>query len=221
MEKQKNFQRTFQLAAAKLRRLGINHLQNYPGITVTAGDNDATVIALPFFGRQHQIDYPELTFSSNGDPVVSLAARIVILHFLIKADVPPVPEGLVNYGRLPGAGFYFPVFKRKSTDQLVARLGNDMEAFRHAGRELGGRAGDVGDASFILPALPGFDLTLVAWEGDEDFPPAYDILFDRNIVRYLSWEDIVVLAQMAVKRIIARAGVSPRPEITSAAAPDE
>ncbi|MBN2232628.1 MAG: DUF3786 domain-containing protein [Deltaproteobacteria bacterium] len=219
MEKQKNFQRTFELAADELRRAGIDHLHRYPGIMMKAGNAGGTAIELPFFGRRHTIIYPDCTFTGTGDAAVSLAARIIILHFLRQADNPPVFEELVNYGRLPGAGFYFPVFKRKSTDQLAAKLGNDMDAFRRAGRELGGREEDLGDASFILPALPGFELTLVAWEGDEDFPPAYDILFDRAIARYLSWEDIVVLAQMAAKRVIARAAVTPLKDTTRDAAP--
>ncbi len=105
---------------------------------------------------------------------------------------------------MPGASFYFPVFKRKTTDLLAARLGNDGAAFQAAGVALGAVPYDLGDAAFVLNALPGIDLTMVFWEGDEDFPPAYDILFDAAIDRFLSLEDIVVLAQMATKRVLAR-----------------
>jgi hypothetical protein len=42
------------------------------------------------------------------------------------------------------------------------------------------------------------------WGADEEFPPSIHILFDRSIEGYLSLEDVVVLGEMASKRLIAR-----------------
>ena len=201
MKKQKNYQQTFALAAEKFREADISYLENHPEIHY---DQGGKIISLPFFQRPYHISYPELEFSCPQEPVISLVSKIIILHYLINATHSTRTGQLTNYGGIPGGSFYFPVFKRKTTDILLDKLGNDGEAFKRAGEKLGAAAADLGDVSFTIGTLPDIDLTLVFWEGDEDFPPAYDILFDPAIDRYLSLEDIVVLAQMATKRVLSR-----------------
>ncbi len=201
MQKQKNYQQTFALAAEQFRKADLSYLESHPGINY---NQEERFISLPFFQRPYRITYPELEFSCPQEPVISLVSKIIILHYLINATHSTRTGQLTNYGGIPGGSFYFPVFKRKTTDILLTKLGNDGEVFKRAGEKLGATATDLGDVSFTIRTLPDIDLTLVFWEGDEDFPPAYDILFDPAIDRYLSLEDIVVLAQMATKRVLSR-----------------
>ncbi|NIA19302.1 MAG: DUF3786 domain-containing protein [Xanthomonadaceae bacterium] len=201
MQKQKNYQRTFALAAEKFRNTDISYLDTHPEISYNKQDG---IIALPFFQRPYTISYPELAFSCPQEPVISLVSKIIILHYLINANHSTRTGELTNYGGIPGGSFYFPVFKRKTTDILLAKLGNNGEALKRAGEILGATTSSLGDVSFTIRALPDIDLTLIFWEGDEDFPSAYDILFDAAIDRYLSLEDIVVLAQMVTKRVLSR-----------------
>ncbi len=201
MQKQKNYQRTFALAAEKFRDTDISYLEAHPEITYNKQDG---IIALSFFQRPYTISYPELVFSCPQEPVISLVSKIIILHYLTNATHSTRAGELTNYGGIPGGSFYFPVFKRKTTDILLAKLENNGEALKRAGEILGATANSLGDVSFTLRALPDIDLTLIFWEGDEDFPSAYDILFDATIDCYLSLEDIVVLAQMVTKRVLSR-----------------
>ncbi len=202
MQKQKNYQRTFALAAEKFRNTDISYLDTHHEINYNKQNG---IIALSFFQRPYTISYPELAFSCPQEPVISLVSKIIILHYLINATHTTKTGQLTNYGGIPGGSFYFPVFKRKTTDILLAKLGNNSEALKRAGEALGATTTSLGDVSFTIRALPDIDLTLIFWEGDEDFPSAYDILFDAAIDRYLSLEDIVVLAQMATKRVLSRA----------------
>jgi len=202
MQKQKNYQRTFALAAEKFRNTDISYLDTHPEINY---NQENGIITLSFFQRPYTISYPELAFSCPQEPVISLVSKIIILHYLINATHSTRTGQLTNYGGIPGGSFYFPVFKRKTTDILLAKLGNNGEALKRAGEALGAAATSLGDVSFTIRALPDIDLTIIFWEGDEDFPSAYDILFDAAIDRYLSLEDIVVLAQMATKRVLSRA----------------
>jgi hypothetical protein len=45
-------------------------------------------------------------------------------------------------------------------------------------------------------------LGLVLWKGDEEFPPEGNILFDSSITGYLPVEDIVILAETVVWKLI-------------------
>jgi len=195
----------------KFRNADISYLDTHPKINYNKQNG---TIALSFFQRPYTISYPELAFSCPQEPqrpytisypelafscpqepVISLVSKIIILHYLINAT---------HSSRTGQLSFYFPVFKRKTTDILLTKLGNNGEEFKQAGEALGATTSSLGDVSFTIRALPDIDLTLIFWEGDEDFPSAYDILFDAAIDRYLSLEDIVVLAQMVTKRVLSR-----------------
>ncbi len=69
---------------------------------------------------------------------------------------------------------------------------------------MGGEEATFGDVSFSLKILPRVAMTFVLWKGDEEFPPAIQILFDRVVDRYLSLEDVVVLGEMTSRRLIAK-----------------
>lgn len=60
----------------------------------------------------------------------------------------------------------------------------------------------MGDASVLIWAFPRVPIGLVLWKGDEEFPPAGNILFDSSIPAYLPVEDIVVLTETVVWKLI-------------------
>jgi len=45
---------------------------------------------------------------------------------------------------------------------------------------------------------------LVLWRGDEEFTPEGNVLFDASITGYLPVEDIVILAETVVWKLIKR-----------------
>jgi hypothetical protein len=45
-------------------------------------------------------------------------------------------------------------------------------------------------------------ITLVLWRGDEEVAPNGSILFDANIADYLSAEDVTVLCETLVRRMV-------------------
>jgi hypothetical protein len=91
---------------------------------------------------------------------------------------------------------------------LVRKFGKSAKGFRAIGVKLGGEPADVGDASFALGVFPFIRLQYVLWEGDGEFPPTVQLLFDASVDHYLSLEDIVVLGQMATGRLIHRATIN-------------
>jgi hypothetical protein len=100
---------------------------------------------------------------------------------------------------------YAGVFARRVTEPLIKKFGKSAKEFKEIGIRSGGNPMDVGDASFTLNALPMIPLQYVLWEGDDEFPPSLQLLFDASVDHYLSLEDIVVLGQMSTARLIHRA----------------
>ena len=201
LTKQKNYQQSFELACASLKEMDLEERAKKAGADYQKGE-DGTKIIIDFFAEPYHIHFPQIEFYSPSKKTVSLVTRILLLHYLIRADGSPLTGKWVGYKDIPGGLLYAGVFARRVIEPLVRKFGNSAKWFKEIGKKLGGKSVEVGDASFILHAFPFIPLQYVLWEGDEEFPPSVQLLFDASVDHYLSLEDIVVLGQMATGRLI-------------------
>ena len=67
---------------------------------------------------------------------------------------------------------------------------------------MGGCKADYGDAAVTINGFKMVPVTIVLWRGDEEFPPRGNILFDSTIPEYLSTEDITVLCDAIIWRLV-------------------
>ena len=167
---------------------------------------EGTVIRLPFFRRLVEITYPEgrVTYAESTE-APSLQEQGLILHYLLGAcDLPPTKE-LITFREIPSGEFYYQPFVNRAQIPLVNTFGSDLVLFRTAGLKAGGTEAGMGDASLTFHPLPKVPVTLVLWQGDEEFPSTSNILFDGNIKHYLDGEDIAFLAGIVVYKLMAQA----------------
>jgi len=201
LSKQKNYQQSFELACASLREMDLKERAKKAGAQYRKGEDGERII-IDFFLEPYDICFPQVEFYSPSKKTVSLVARILILHYLIRADGSPLVGKWVGYKDIPGGLLYAGVFARRVTEPLVRKFGRSAKLFEQIGIRLGGESAGVGDASVALQVLPSIPLQYVLWGGDEEFPPSVQLLFDVSVDHYLSLEDIVVLGQMATGRLI-------------------
>ncbi len=201
LEKQKTYKKVFDLACEELRASDIAGRLDAAGVTYTMKDGSNEVEA-PFFEERITVEIPGFSFRSSDGSNVTLATKILILHYLLKSSGRPLSGEKIPYEDIPGCRPYQPVFERRVVRPLLSAFGFDRDLFRSAGEAMGGVQEPFGDASFTLRALPMIPLTFILWEGDQEFPPSLKILFDPSVDTYLPLEDITVLAKLAAVRII-------------------
>jgi hypothetical protein len=203
LTKQKNYQQSFELACSRIKEMDLEERARKARADYQRLENGERII-IRFFSEPHHIDFPQIEFSSPAKRTVSLVTRILILHYLIRADGSRLTGRWVGYKDIPGGLLYASVFARRVTEPLVRKFGKSAKWFNEIGTKLGGEPAEVGDASFMLRVFPFIPLEYILWEGDEEFPPAVQLLFDASVDHYLSLEDIVVLGQLATGRLIHR-----------------
>ncbi len=164
-----------------------------------------TTMEVPYFDEIITIRLPGFSFESSKDANVTLVSKIIILHYINNASGIPLTGEKVAYGDIPSCLHYEPVFTKRVLKPLQNAFGYDKYTFLEAGLALGGKKEEYGDASFTLFAFPKVPITFILWEGDEEFPPSAKALFDPSITGYLPLEDIVVIAKLAVSRILKTA----------------
>jgi hypothetical protein len=202
--RQKAYRKTFELACSRLGELPLEERAAKAGVGFVRKEGVAH-LSIPFFDENIELAAPGFVFKSSKGSNITLTAKIVIMHYLIQASGARVGAGLKPYEDIPGCRVYLPAFERRVVAPLLRAFGYSRDAFSAAGKALGGKAEEYGNASFTLYAFPRVPVTFILWEGEEEFPPSIKVLFDQSIHAYLPLEDIVVVSKMAATRMLKEA----------------
>jgi hypothetical protein len=163
----------------------------------------AREIALNYLNERYRIAVPDgEVLEGSSDAEVALRDKILILHYFIGARGTPATGRLIAYKQLLGGVSYFPAFSHRAIAPLVRGFGRSPELLIGAASRLGGHETAHGDVSVSINAFDHVPITLVLWRGDEEVAPNGSILFDANIPDYLSTEDVTVLCETVVRKMV-------------------
>jgi len=191
------------------KKIAVQKLAERPltEILQTAGfeKSDENGFEIPFFDRVYEVSFPEFDFKdlSDEDKEVPLQEQVLILHYLISEDKHTSAGKWIAYREIPGAAFYFSAFVKRAIDPLKKVFGQNKSGLIKASHQVDGKAVEPGDAAFEFKLFPRVSLQVILWEGDDEFPPEANILFDETIGDIFSPEDVAWLAGMLVYRLIS------------------
>jgi hypothetical protein len=195
------------LALEALRPGDLKERARRSGARWEIGPDGQPRIGLRYLNREVEVSFPAGTVEPlDGGGSIAPREEILILHYLETAQGTPISGQWVSFGSLPEGAFYGPVFQKRVRAPLVRSFGENPEALLRFLLPLEGEPLALGDAAVKIPALPRVPIALVVWKGDEDFPPEGNILFDSTVKDYLPVEDMVVLAETLVWKLIKSQG---------------
>ncbi len=199
-----DYKESFRLACEKLKKVNPHRVAKLGGAGIDVNELGQPRIKVPFFNREHVITIGDDVdiVCTNSSKEVPLPEKIVIAHYLLKANGSKLTGNLINFRQIPDGHFYYSAFQKRATDPLRFTFGGNPRALLDCGVELGATPSTYGDYSIRVSVLPRVPLILVVWKGDDEFPPEASILFDDSIVNYLPIEDIAVISGMTVYRLM-------------------
>lgn len=189
---QDGYQLAYEKACAELA------VQNPAELAANSGadfDEAKSVFVLKYITDVYTVSYPdgEVAFADRQE-AVPMAARVVLLHYLLTAGGQPVSGQLISFKEIPGGMIYLQPFNGRVLGAFKAIFGKNAGLLTKVGEKVGGKIDRYGDASVTLDILPCVPITYVIWEGDEEFPANATALFDATAQYYLPTEDLVVAA---------------------------
>ena len=194
---------SFNLAAGRLVAIA-----DYDKLSLQSGARYRLVdtgylIFLSFFDKTYRISVPDVNVSiTDCSEAVPLREQVLILHYLLNARGTPLGSNLITFWDLPEGPVYFRTFRQRTLKPLIDSFGENPRGLLLAGKVLGGRQSVYGDTAVTIDAFSRVPVTLVLWSGDAELPPEGNILYDSSIVDYLPTEDIIVLTEMLVWKLI-------------------
>lgn len=178
-------------------------LARFSGAVMERDKQGNISFCLNFLNSEIILSWPELAFAQKAsDKELPIQQQILLLHYLYGAwssGGAEITGEWISFQEVPDGKFYLDAFHRRAKNPMVQAFGHRPELLVKLAREaFGAEPSDQGDVSVLVKALPLVPVALIIWEGDEEFPPEGNILFDRNILKMLSAEDIAWLSGMVV-----------------------
>lgn len=157
---------------------------------------------VPFLRQDYYIHFPDGSVEMVGKKEeVDQTVQILLLHYLTHASPGQVQDKLISFKELPGGMIYVEPFTNRAIRPLVGIFGNNPSKLVEAGESLGGKRRNMGDAAVTVPVLPKIPITFVIWEGDDEFPPAGNVLFDSSAPFHLDTEDYALLPGLVLSEM--------------------
>jgi hypothetical protein len=198
--REEGFELSYKLARKQLSKISDIEEQCHKSGTQCVEHNK---IIIDYLNQPYHITIPDVEISlTRSKTEVPLKDKILILHYFTLSKGSPPTGILINFKQLPGGVSYFPAFSQRAINPLVKHFGQKPELIIELSAKLGGYKADHGDASVTINAFNHVPITFALWRGDEEFSPSGAILLDANISDYLSTEDITVLCETVVWKLI-------------------
>ncbi len=208
-EKKTNFQPAMNKGEEELRKVW-NSDEKKAAIPELCGCTvDKNGIRLLYFKARCSIDMPDCEISPAD---LKLYEKILLLHYLSRplsfnGALPPPREEQkwITFKQLPNAEFYNATYQKRGPNIILSAFAKRPDRLVEAGKNMGGEKGSYGDYSVVVSPLPKIDAMAVLYAGDDELPPAAEILFPADIHRYLPLEDTAVLSGIIAVRLMKAA----------------
>jgi len=189
---------------AEIRKTDPHILAGRTGANYEARDPQQGAFAFDLWGNPMRLTFPALILQdAKGNVEPNVAYQALVMYYFHTADGAARAYRWIAFSELPDGRFYSQAFQGYTGGELARVFHNQRQAFEDAARRCGGERLDFGDAAFAYDLLPRVSLLAVMWEGDEDFPPSYKILFDAAAGHYLPTDACAIAGSMLSRRLIA------------------
>lgn len=159
-------------------------------------DKDAYTVEL--LGDTYELGVKERRSSSVSCNVPTKDfLTILLLHYLIgslKGGFTPSGEW-ISFKDVENGEIYYPAFREGAIKPLLRKFGDNPKGILAALEKFKGKSIKEGDAGIEITTFKDMSVRIVLWKGDEEFGPEATLLFDRNIPKLFTMEDIVVFSR--------------------------
>ena len=170
-------------------------------------DAERGVFTMRLMYVDYEISWPKFAIASedpNGFALKSLPAQMLLIRFLLEGCASVGSGKFLTYREMPWGDVYLKPFTGRCITRAAFTFGTRLQAFQKALDNSPAIRLNNGDASYQLEIMPGYDVQIIVWEGDDEFPPNTQILFSDNFPKAFSAEDRTVVGDLFISDVKRR-----------------
>ena len=155
-------------------------------------------------GRTFAISHPVYALRAlDGQPLPPLPTQTFLLRYLLEGKKISWSGTWKTFREMPWGEMYIKPYTGRVLTRAAFTFGTKVAAFRAACEKMGAVPVSHGDAGYRFCLLGEYQMQVLVWEGDEEFPPNAQILYSNNFADGFAAEDRVVAGDILISMVKA------------------
>ncbi len=156
-------------------------------------------------GRTYAISHPDYAIRPlDGGPLPPLPVQTFLLRYLLESKAAAWTGAWKTFREMPWGEMYITPYTGRVLTRAAFTFGTRIAAFRAACEKMGALKLPHGDAGYQFDLVGNFQMQILVWEGDEEFPPNAQVLYSDNFAQGFAPEDRVVAGDILISAIKAQ-----------------
>lgn len=165
---------------------------------------DGAEFTLRLLEREFAIAHPSYAIRAlDGGAVPPLPTQTFLLRYLLEGKNIKWNGQWKTFREMPWGEMYIQPYTGRVLTRAAFTFGTRVEAFRKAAERMNAVKLPHGDAGYQFELVHGYQMQILVWEGDEEFPPNAQVLYSDNFETGFAPEDRVVAGDILISTIKA------------------
>ena len=153
-------------------------------------------------GREYAISHPEYSIRAvDGGNLPPLPTQTFLLRYLLEAKMVAWQGQWKTFREMPWGELYIKPYTGRVLTRAAFTFGTRVQKFRAACEKMGATPLKHGDAGYLFDLIGGYQMQILVWEGDDEFPPNAQIIYSDNFADGFAAEDRVVAGDILISAI--------------------
>lgn len=163
---------------------------------------DGKEFQIELLGRTFAISHPVCGIRAlDGGGVPPLPTQTFLLRYLLESKKIPWEGTWKTFREMPWGEMYIKPYTGRVLTRAAFTFGTRIDTFRAACEKMGAVPVPHGDAGFQFSLVGNYEMQILVWEGDEEFPPSAQVLYSDNFAQGFAPEDRVVAGDILISTI--------------------
>ena len=163
---------------------------------------DGKEFTLTLLGRAFAIAHPAYAIRAlDGGKVPPLPTQTFLLRYLLESRAVTWKGTWKTFREMPWGEMYIKPYTGRVLTRAAFTFGTRLAAFKAAAEKMGAEAVKQGDAGYRFDLMGGYQMQILVWEGDDEFPPNAQVLYSDNFAEGFAAEDRVVAGDILISTV--------------------
>jgi hypothetical protein len=165
---------------------------------------DGKEFTVTMLGRTFAISHPEYAIRALDEgKLPPLPTQTFLLRYLLESKDVSWSGQWKTFREMPWGEMYIKPYTGRVLTRAAFTFSFRLDAFKAAAEKMGAEAVKHGDAGYRFDLIGGYQMQILIWQGDDEFPPNAQILYSDNFAEGFAAEDRVVAGDILISTIKA------------------
>ena len=158
---------------------------------------DGSAFSVKLLGTEYTVTHPRYSIA----PEAPLPVQTFLLRYLLKSRQVAFGGAWKTFREMPWGELYIKPYTGRVLTRAAFTFGTRVEKFKAAAEKMGAFDLKKGDAGFVFDLIGNYQMQILVWAGDEEFPPNAQVLYSDNFEEGFEPEDRVVAGDLLITAI--------------------